>query len=73
MRIDLKKMQNKVDKLIAVFTNIIAELNTQIAELNKAIDDNENQILSARSENVQYSEKIKEYEALKAKVESIVK
>jgi chromosome segregation ATPase len=73
MKVDLAKMQKKVDNVMAVFNNVIKELSTQIGELTKAIDSNNEKITTAQSENVQYSEKIKEYEALKNKVESIVK
>lgn len=71
--VDLKKMQNKIDKLMSVFTNIVKELNTQIVALGNAIDENNQLILTAESENKQYAEKIDEYEALKNKVESIIK
>ena len=73
MRIDLTKMQKKVDNVMVVFNNIITELTTQIGELDKAIESNNRYISTAQSENEQYAEKIKEYEALKNKVESIVK
>ena len=73
MKIDLTKMQKKVDNVMVVFTNAIKELTTQIGELNNAIESNKQQISTAQAENEQYSEKIKEYEALKNKVESIVK
>ncbi len=73
MRIDLKKMQNKVDKLVAVFTNIVDELNTQIGELNDGIDENNEKILTAEAQNKQYADKIGEYEHLRNKIESIVK
>ena len=73
MRIDLAKMQKKVDNVMAVFNNVITELTTQIGELDKAIESNNQQISTAQSQNEQYAEKIVEYQALKAKVESIVK
>ena len=73
MKIDLAKMQKKVDNVMVVFTNVIKELATQIGELDNAIETNNQRISTAQTENEQYSEKIKEYEALKNKVESIVK
>lgn len=73
MKVDLTKMQKKVDNVMAIFTNIINELNTNIGKLNNAIESNNQQIVTAQTENVQYSEKITEYEALRNKVESIVK
>ena len=73
MKIDLAKMQKKVDNVMVVFTNVIKELTTQIGELDSAIESNNQQISTAQLQNQQYAEKIKEYEALKTKVESIVK
>lgn len=73
MKVDLVKMQKKVDNVMVVFTNVIKELTTQIGELTNAIESNNQQISTAQSENVQYSEKIKEYEALRNKIESVVK
>ena len=73
MRIDLVKMQKKVDNVMSVFNNAITELTTQIGELTNAIESNNQQISTAQSQNEQYAEKIREYEALKTKVESIVK
>lgn len=73
MRIDLSKMQKKVDGVMSVFNNAIKELATQIGELNKGIESNNQTIANATAENILYAEKIKEYEALKNKVESIVK
>ena len=73
MKIDLAKMQKKVDNVMVVFTNVIKELTTQIGELDNAIESNNQQIATAQSQNEQYAEKIKEYETLKNKVESIVK
>lgn len=73
MRIDLSKMQKKVDKVMDVFNNIINELSTQIGELDKGIESNNQIISTAVEENKLYAEKIKEYKALKTKVESIVK
>ena len=71
--VNLSIMQKKVDKLMSVFTNIVKELNTQIDTLNDAIDDNNHYISVAELENKQYAEKIDEYQALKNKVESIIK
>lgn len=71
--INLSIMQNKVDKLMSVFTNIVNELNIQIIDLNVAIDDNNARMVTIREENKQYAEKINEYQALKDKVESIIK
>lgn len=73
MKVNLSKMQNKVNKAMSAFTKIVDELNTQINELTSAIDDNNQSILTAESENKQYAEKIDEYQALKNKVESIIK
>ena len=73
MKIDLVKMQKKVDNVMVVFTNVIKELTTQIGELDSAIESNNQQISTAQLQNQQYAEKIKEYETLKNKVESIVK
>ena len=73
MKIDLAKMQKKVDNVMVVFTNVIKELTTQIGELDSAIESNNQQISTAQLQNEQYAEKIKEYETLKNKVESIVK
>lgn len=70
--INLEKMQKKVEKLISVFTNIVAELETQIGELNKAISDNEQIIYNAKVENEAYRYKISEYDELKNKVKSII-
>ena len=71
--IDFKKMQKKVDSVTKLFISVINELTTQIGELDKAIESNNQNISKAQSENEQYAEKIREYEALKTKVESIVK
>lgn len=71
--INLDKMQNKVNKLMSVFTNIVKELDTQIDELKGEIDDNNHYISVAESQNKQYAEKIDEYQALRNKVESIIK
>jgi hypothetical protein len=73
MRIDLSKMQKKVDKVMDVFNNIVKELSTQIGELDKGIESNNQIISTAVEENKLYAEKIKEYETLKHKVESIIK
>ena len=73
MKIDLAKMQKKVDNVMVVFTNVIKELTTQIGELDSAIESNNQRISTAQLQNEQYAEKIKEYETLKNKVESIVK
>ena len=73
MKIDLAKMQKKVDNVMVVFTNVIKELATQIGELDNAIESNNQRISTAQLQNEQYAEKIKEYETLKNKVESIVK
>lgn len=73
MKIDLKKMQNKVEKLVTVLTNVVSELDNQIGELNDGIAENNEKITTAQSENAQYSGKIKEYERLRNMVESIIK
>lgn len=73
MRIDLSKMQKKVDNVMNVFNNIVKELSTQIGELDKGIESNNKIISTAVEENKLYAEKIKEYETLKNKVESIIK
>ena len=73
MKIDLTKMQNKVDKLMAVFTSIVDGLTNQIVELSDAIEDNKATIAIAEYENKAYAEKIDEYKALRDRVESIVK
>lgn len=71
--INLTNMQKKVDKAMSVFTRIVAELNSHIDTLKGAIDDNNHLIATANAENVRYGKKIGEYEALKNKVESIIK
>lgn len=73
MSVNLAKMQNKVNRLMSVFTNIVEELTYQIVELNDAIEDNNQLISKVEAENKQYAEKIDEYKALRDKVESIVK
>ena len=73
MKIDLSKMQKKVDNVMNVFNNIVKELSTQIGELNKGIESNNQTINNATVENILYAEKIKEYETLKNKVEAIIK
>ena len=70
---DLNKMQVRVDKLLKVFTNIINELNNQIDSLNTGIAENETVIRVAQEENETYAKLIEEREALKAKVEGILK
>lgn len=70
---DLNKMQTRVDKLLKVFTNIINELNNQIDSLNTGIVENETVIRVAQEENETYARLIEEREALKAKVEGILK
>ena len=70
---DLNKMQARVDKLLKVFTNIINELNNQIDSLNTGIVENETVIRVAQEENETYAKLIEEREALKAKVEGILK
>ena len=73
MRIDLSKMQKKVDKVMDVFNNIVNELSTQIGELAKGIDSNNQTIDQCMAENKLYEDKILEYGALRDKIESIVK
>lgn len=70
---DLNKMQARVDKLLKVFTNIINELNNQIDSLNTGIVENETVIRVAQEENETYARLIEGREALKAKVEGILK
>lgn len=72
MSINLTKIQNRVDKLTSIFTNIVTELETQIDVLNNAIADNEQIIYNAKVENEAYGFKISEYDALKNKVKSII-
>lgn len=73
MKIDLTKMQKRVDKCMLVFTRIVEELETEISTLKHSIDDNKQLIETAEAENITYGLKIDEYEALKGKVESIIK
>ena len=73
MKIDLTKMQNRVDKLTPIFTNVVSELDTQIEDLLNAIDDNNQRIATAESQNKKYAEKIEEYKTLRNKVQAIIK
>lgn len=69
----LNKIQKKITKLTAVFNNIIDALNDAICQLNDEIAKNEDEIITLRGCNAIYGSKIKEYEALRENVESIVK
>lgn len=71
--INLSKMQKKIDTIMSVFTRIVSELDKRIGELNGAIVANDRLIEKATHENDQYLYKIDEYQALKDRVESIVK
>lgn len=71
--INISKMQDKVDKLLSVFTSLIGELNKAIGELNGAIVSNNEVIERMKDDNVTYEAKIKEYETLKSNVENIIK
>ena len=73
MKIDLTKMQNRVDKIMPIFTNVVSELDTQIEDLLNAIDDNNQRIATAESQNKKYAEKIEEYKTLRNKVQAIIK
>lgn len=71
--INLSKMQKKIDTIMSVFTRIVNELDKRIGELNGAIVANDRLIEKATHENDQYLYKIDEYQALKDRVESIIK
>lgn len=71
--INLSKMQKRIDTIMSVFTRIVNELDKRIGELNGAIVANDRLIEKATHENDQYLYKIDEYQALKDRVESIIK
>ena len=71
--INLAKMQKKIDNLMSIFTGIANALDSRIGELNGAIVANDRLIEKATNENDQYLYKIDEYQALKDRVESIIK
>jgi hypothetical protein len=66
-------MQKRIDTIMSVFTRIVNELDKRIGELNGAIVANDRLIEKATHENDQYLYKIDEYQALKDRVESIIK
>ena len=72
MRINLKAMQKKVDRLLSVFTTLKEELETQIGVLEDGISENERQIRELGMCNARYGEKIAEYEKLKANIDSFL-
>ena len=71
--LNLGKMQERVDKLLSVFTKLIAELNRAIDTLDGEISRNNEAIEKAKADNEVYESKIKEYNALKSNLENIVK
>ena len=71
--VNVKNMQLKIDKLLSVFTTLIEALENSIAELKGGIDNNKHTISRLEKENVAYSDKISEYEALMNSVKGIVK
>jgi hypothetical protein len=71
--LNLGKMQERVDKLLSVFTKLIAELNRAIDTLDGEITKNNEAIEKAKADNEVYESKIKEYNALKSNLEHIVK
>jgi hypothetical protein len=66
-------MQSNIDKLMSVFTNLVNALDSSISELKNEISVNNNHIAELHSENAVMVSKIDEYEALRNRVESIVK
>jgi hypothetical protein len=71
--LNLGKMQERVDKLLSVFTKLIAELNRAIDTLDGEITRNNEAIEKAKADNEVYESKIKEYNALKSNLENIIK
>ena len=70
--ISLKKMQSKIDGLLSVFTKLIKKLEDNITELNSGILANKEEIANLEKQNNDYSEKIKEYDALAARVKGFI-
>ena len=68
----INKVYRRVDKMLSVFTKLIDELEKGILELKNAMCKNEEKIETLREENESYTNKIKEYEALRVNVEHIL-
>ena len=72
MKINLLKMQDRVDKLMEVFTSIVYEIDEQTEELEKAINAEEVIISEAEDRKREYVHTIAKRAALKDKILSIV-
>ena len=72
MKINLLKMQDRVDKLMEVFTSIVYEIDEQTEELEKAINAEEVIISEAEDRKREYVRTISKRAALKDKILSIV-
>lgn len=72
MKINLSKMQDRVDKLMSVFTSIVDEINEQTAELEKAVNDEDVIISEAEDRKREYIHTISKRAALKDKILSII-
>ena len=72
MKINLWKMQDRVDKLMLVLTSIVEEINEQTEELEKAINAEEVIISEAEDRKREYAYTISKRAALKDKILSII-
>ena len=72
MRINLKAMQKKVDRLLSVFTTLKEELEDRVVQLEDGVKSNNVLIGELQAENAVYTDKIREYEKLKANIDSFL-
>lgn len=72
MKINLSKMQDKMDKLMSVFTSIVNEIDEQTKELEEAINVEEVAISEAEDRKREYVHTIAKRAALKDKILSII-
>lgn len=70
--ISLNNMQRKIDGLLSVFTKLMNALEDNIAELKAGIKENEEEINNLAQQNMEYSNKIQEYETLAENVKGFI-
>lgn len=70
--ISLNNMQRKIDGLLSVFTKLMKALEDNIAELKAGIKENEEEINNLAQQNMEYSNKIQEYETLAKNVKGFI-
>lgn len=71
--VNVTKMQDKINKLLSVFTNLTHALEQSIEELRGGIASNERQITQLQKDNACYDAKIEEYTVLKDNISGIFK